>query len=246
MSAPKEYLELKAKHRIPDEDLQPFYIDNIFTQDALDELYDYINKHKSHFALKDWGIRTWHVPMPEIIKSQATAAILKHMPGLEFYEAGFGKYSTDWGLKNKLSPHADYPKIGRPIVKRHLDDLGIKSHEDDHRPQTIILDIQLKHDVDWPIFVEYEKFQLSDNQGLVFSGTQQIHWRNYMPVGTHVDMLFVHFVWADDRRQIDNQREITNERTDFICKDINLWSGEELLDSEETLYAHKKFDLYNM
>ena len=64
-----------------------------------------------------------------------------------------------------------------------------------------------------------------------------------MPVGTHVDMLFVHFVWADYRRQIDNQREIINERADFICKDINLWSGEELLDSEETLYAHKKFKL---
>ena len=34
MSAPKEYLELKAKHQVPHENLQPFYIDNIFTQDA--------------------------------------------------------------------------------------------------------------------------------------------------------------------------------------------------------------------
>jgi hypothetical protein len=231
MSAPDKYIELKSKHSVPDENFKPFYIDNIFTQEAIDELYAYIQKHKSYFIIKPWGIKSWHLPMPDIIISQATAALLKHIPNLEFCEASFGIYSTDWGLKSKLAPHCDHKYSGRPIVKRPLDEKGIKSHDDDYLEQGIVLDVQLKHDVDWPIFIEYEKFQLTDNQGLVFSNTQQIHWRDYMPAGKHLDKLFLYFFWSDHRYQIENQTEIMEERANFVRKNTKIWSHKELFNS---------------
>jgi len=241
MSAPEGYLKLKAGKPIPGEDFKVFTIKEVLTKEAIDELYAHIDKYKSHFRLKPWGCRAWHISMPDIVISQVSAAVEKYLPGLEFHEAAFAKYSTDYGLKSKLVPHADYPRKGSPRQKRIADERGVKSHEGTYRPQSVVIDLQLKHDVDWPIVVEYEKFQLTDNEAIVMSGSQQIHWRDgYMPKGTHLDMLFCWFIWKDEREQIKDQFYIIEERSDYVCKDINIWNGEELLDSKETLYEHKK------
>jgi hypothetical protein len=241
MSAPEGYLKLKAGNPIPGEDFPVFTIKDILTKEAIEELYTHIDKYRSHFTLKPWGCRAWHIAMPDIVISQVSAAVSKHVPGLEFHEAAFAKYSTDYGLKSKLVPHGDYPRKGSPRQKRIADERGVKSHELSYRPQGVVVDIQLKHDVDWPIIVEYEKFQLEDNEGIVMSGSQQIHWRDgYMPKGTHLDMLFCWFIWEDEREQIPGQLAIIEERSDYICQDVGIWNGKELLDSEEVLTEHKK------
>lgn len=247
MNAPQSYLELKTGNPIPGENFEVFTIKDVLTKEAIDELYRHIEKHQSYFILKPWGCRAWHMAMPDIVISQVTAAVQKYIPDLEFHEAAFAKYSTDYGLKSKLVPHADYPRKGAPRQKRIADERGVKSHEITYRPQSVVIDLQLKHDTDWPIVVEYKKFQLTDNEAIVMSGSQQIHWRDgYMQEGTHLDMLFCWFIWKDERSQIDDQFSIIEERSDHVCKDINIWNGRELFDSKETLYAHNKSNLENM
>jgi mannosyltransferase OCH1-like enzyme len=55
---------------------------------------------------------------------------------------------------------------------------------------------ELKSTFDWKIFVEGKSFTLKDNDALVFSGTNQLHWRERINFkkDDFVDMLFCHFI----------------------------------------------------
>ena len=95
-------------------------------------------------------------------------------------ELSFARYSREYGYEPKLFPHFD-------------------THDKDG--QRITLDIQLNSTTPWAVVVEGESFNLDNNDGLVFSGTQQVHWRENKKLSNtdKVDMLFVHFRYADHR-----------------------------------------------
>jgi hypothetical protein len=114
-----------------------------------------------------------------------------------------------------LFPHWDFPRV----PKRYFFD-DVK--------QNIVFDIQLDADYEWPVVVEGEEFVLKNNQALVFSGTQQIHWRKgYLPVGKTVDMLFCYFTFADERVLGENQFDIMEKRAALLMEETGLnWDPE--------------------
>jgi hypothetical protein len=103
----------------------------------------------------------------------------------------FARYSIEYGERPNLTPHYDNNFI----------------------EQRLTLDIQLKSNIRWPIVVEGSRFILNNNEGLTFSGTHQIHWREYVEFEKQdfVEMLFCHFS-LKNKKPISLQEKVQIER----------------------------------
>ena len=163
-------------NRIMHKDHDNFIVDNIFTNQEIDEIYNYINntpeEHK--LLINHLGQVAYQVGLPEHILIQVEKimnSVLQYP--VKLANASFATYSNEAGYSPKLFPHYD-------------------AAFDEPR---ITLDIQLKSNFNWDLFVEGKKFSLKDNQALVFSGTNQIHWRENQKIldGQKLDMIFCHF-----------------------------------------------------
>lgn len=116
----------------------------------------------------------------------------------------FARYCNDWGFEAKLYPHVDdaFP---------------------DHK---ITFDIQLNSTVDWPIVVEGKEFILKNNEGLFFSGTDQVHWRNPIKLSDNdvVDMIFCHFSNPShpESQITDEWKEIRSEREKYWDEKVQI------------------------
>lgn len=218
MSLSKEYLELRAKHDIPYQDFEPFIIDNVLTDEEIQSMKDLIKRTpKERGFMKPWGVLGFQNQSTKILEDKLQKLADEYHPGLDFLEVNIGRYANMGGLKSKLFPHWDFPR-----VPKRYDFSGIG--------QNIVFDIQLEADWEWPIIVEGKEYILKNNQALVFSGTQQLHWRKgYLPIGKSVDMLFCYFTFSDHRSLVDNQYEIMEERAAFLMEETGLnWDPESI------------------
>ena len=91
---------------------------------------------------------------------------------LELESISYAKYSLDYGIP-ELKPHTD----------------------SNFKKERLTFDIQLNSNIDWPIVIENNQYILKNNQALVFSGTNQIHWRTKKIFKNldYVDMIFFQF-----------------------------------------------------
>lgn len=212
----QSYIDLKAKHDIPYQDFQPFVIDDALTPELIESMRDLIRTiPKERGFIKPWGVLGFQQKYTDELKIHLQELADKHFPGLIFLEVNIGRYSNLDNLKSKLFPHWDFPRF----PKRYFFD-DVK--------QNIVFDIQLDADYEWPVIVEGEEFVLKNNQALVFSGTQQLHWRKgYLPVGKTVDMLFCYFTFEDERVLGENQFDIMEERAALLMEETGLnWDPE--------------------
>ncbi len=90
--------------------------------------------------------------------------------------SGMALYSEDWSI---CLPHYDRPQCKYSI------------------------DLCLKHDEPWALFVQGKKFILNENEALVYSGTDHRHWRERVKPGNKVTMAFFHFVDSDFSGPLD-------------------------------------------
>ena len=74
----------------------------------------------------------------------------------------------------------------------HADNYSV---DDNFEYARLTFDIQLSSNKLWKIFVEDNDFELHENEGLVFSGTHQVHWREKVIFDNtdYVDMLLCQF-----------------------------------------------------
>jgi len=95
----------------------------------------------------------------------------------------FAKYAKSSGYRPQLYPHYDVH-----LKKPHL-----------------TLSIQIESTFPWTMFVDGKAYTLKDNQGLLFSGTHQIHWRSNTEFGEYdySDVLLSQFSVAYDENLSD-------------------------------------------
>ena len=187
---PAIYNEELEKGIVPNRDFEVFLYKNIITEEQKKLVYYEVEKIIDNFITQDFvGHRAWTFHNEELQKYLTIwmSDVLGEQMILS--ELSFARYSRKYGYEPKLFPHFD-------------------THEKDG--QRITLDIQLNATTPWAVVVENESFNLENNDGLVFSGTQQIHWReNKKLLDTdEVDMLFVHFGYADNRPLSKDQKLI--------------------------------------
>ena len=187
---PAIYNEELEKGIVPNRDFEVFLYKNIITEEQKKLVYYEVEKIIDNFITQDFvGHRAWTFHNEELQKYLTIwmSDVLGEQMILS--ELSFARYSRKYGYEPKLFPHFD-------------------THEKDG--QRITLDIQLNATTPWAVVVENESFNLENNDGLVFSGTQQVHWReNKKLLDTdEVDMLFVHFGYADNRPLSKDQKLI--------------------------------------
>lgn len=190
------YNELKkSQGYVPDEDFKVFVINNVLTQDNIKYIYDNIDKADQ--TMQSWGGRkSLSIPSCEALHLNLNAVMTMQMKQkMELKEFFFVRYSKEYGFESKLFPHYD-----------------------NREAQRITLDVQLNATEDWGVVVEGETNILNFNQGLVFAGTQQIHWRENKKISNDavIDMLICNFAHDPERPLADGQVDKLIERSNFL------------------------------
>ena len=78
------------------------------------------------------------------------------------------------------------PRYGAPRVPPHIDENAC----------TYTVDIQLDSSTEWPIYIDFEEFKLTDGDAVLYMGEDQLHWRPPFPSdhgSEFVTMLFAHY-----------------------------------------------------
>jgi len=165
------------------EQIENIIVDNVLSDEDIKNIYDIVNStdFETTIVQRSMGHRAYLVSLGEDIRLKLEKTI-QDIYGqdwiLNAYQ--FARYTTEWGYQLKLYPHFD-------------------DAFEDHK---LTLDVQIKGTKPWPIVIEGNPITLKNNQGLVFSGTDQIHWREYLDFDSndYFDMIFCHFTKVNDPR----------------------------------------------
>jgi hypothetical protein len=162
-------------------------IKNIFTKEEMDLIYDHINNASDEnlFFHPELGYKAYHCGMPQSIQDKALSVAQQYsdLP-LKLTEVSAARYANGYINPPNLYPHVDLFEAPR-----------------------FTFDIQLKSTRNWPIVVEGKEFVLRDNEAIIFSGTNQLHWRTKTTFKDDdiVDMLFCHFSEDSDSPTLNTE-----------------------------------------
>ena len=191
--------------------MENMIIKNILTQEQIDHIYSVIDstpEEKTHIQTR-LGHKAYLVGLGEDLRKHFEEIVQKHY-GDEWVltDYQFARYSSKFGYKPKLYPHFD----------------------DAFDVHKLTLDIQVKSTIDWPLVIEGKEFLLKDNEGLIFSGTDQIHWRSEAELSEDdiVDLIFCH-----TERKDGPNKFITQDHKDKMNILEKEWQKKVLISLEE-------------
>ena len=201
-----EYNKLKNnQEHIHNQDFSVIKAVDIFSTDQINSIYSIIeNTPEENTIIQPWaGHKAWHVPLGKEIEDRINFVAQKYLGDGVFLNGdySFARYSPSYGHECKLFPHYDT-----------------------RDSQRITFDIQLKATEDWGIVVEGETFYLNDNEALIFSGTQQMHWREKKKISSDFDMIFCHLQYFPSIPLSINQKEILENRSRFLMEKTGIFS----------------------
>lgn len=200
---PAVYNEEYENGYVENQNFKPFVIKNLLNKDEISHIYDLVKQSNDHMLQSFVGHRACSFKYPQFVE-KITQVITEYIgEEMVLKEYSFAKYSTEFGYKPKLFPHYD-------------------THSLDG--QRITVDIQLNKNIDWAVVVEGESFNFNIGDALVFSGTQQIHWREKKELfsGDEVDMIFAHFAYKKEKPWTFMQKEILEYKSHRIRESLEI------------------------
>lgn len=201
---PAIYNEQYENAFVEGEDFAPIVVKNIITRDQANYMLAWENSPNASTIFQNFAGHkavTFQDPGTEEFLNKIMTDIIGEKMILKEYSCA--RYSNDYGYKPKLFPHFDTHYQGG---------------------QRITLDIQLRANIHWAVFVEGKPFFLNDLDALIFSGTQQIHWRQNKTLldNQEVIMLFAHFEYENNRPWVPNQKEILEYRSHRMREKVGI------------------------
>lgn len=202
---PSQYNNALLNTLVPGQDFKTIYVKNFINEDFENTIYDIVKDKKfedgiyqnfvGHIAytINDQKIRDYLNLSVNLIAKDNN--IIKDNEKLILTECSFATYTPKYGNMPKLFPHFDTHKLDG---------------------QRITVDIQLKRNINWPVVVEGQTFNINHKDAIFFMGTQQIHWREKREnfnQDDFVDMLFCHFKFDPQRDWSENQKEVLEYRS---------------------------------
>lgn len=205
------YQDLKANQpKVSNEDFEVFIVDDIFTEFQISKIYETVDSTpESQTRIQPWAShKVWDVSLGKEIEDRINEVVSQKI-GKHLVLSGdysFARYSPSYGYRAKLFPHYDT----RPS-------------------QRVTFDIQLRASEPWGLVVEEKDFSITNNQALVFSGTQQIHWREKKELApdAQIDMIFCHLKYVDDLPLDEGQDLILRDRANFLINKTGITNAEE-------------------
>lgn len=162
-------------------------VKNVLSQDQIDFLYDIMKNspEDKYDHVPHLGHTTYYSEFTPEFKKYILDIVHENVDEkLVITEMAISRYHTDSGFVPKLFPHYDHFQESR-----------------------VTFDVQINSNIVWPIVVEGREYVLNNNEAIIFSGTDQIHWRTRKRLTNvdKVDMLFVHL------SRVKNNIKITDE-----------------------------------
>jgi hypothetical protein len=194
------------------ESFEPIIVDNCFTQAHILSAYrtmamapHVLNTKTGERDLvqpdKEFGYISYN-KNPDKFVLERIMEISSQNTGLDlnYPDFHFAKYAKSSGYRPQLYPHYDV----------HL------------KVPHLTLSIQIEGSFPWAMYVDGKEYLLKDNQGLLFSGTHQVHWRKNIDFGEYDynDVLLSQFSLKNsDEMDNDHYSHMEEKRKKFL----NLW-----------------------
>jgi hypothetical protein len=208
-SAQDKYPEYDAMRNrqphVPGQDFHPVLFENVLTDKELKDLQNFYDNFpsenitvQSYSAHGSLGVHLKNEK--EIIKrveKLASDAVGEELVVLDIEGA---RYSREFGWEAKLGPHYD----ARPV-------------------EMYVLDFHVKSNENWKLIFEGDEFEFYDNQGLLFSGTGTVHWRDPIRIrdDSRIDLLFFWLQHKVPRPISDQHAKSMKERQHFFLTNID-------------------------
>jgi len=175
---------------VDNKDFKAILIQDVFDKDHLFTIKHHYKRFEHYYQAVGYaGQRKWGLNYPEISKRLEDVVSKKLGEEIIATELELCIYTPDFGYEPKLYPHYDNHETGG---------------------QRITVSVQIDSNVDWDLFVENKRYKCNNNEGLIFSGTQQIHWRDNLKFkkGDYSAAIFAHFKYKNNKPLSPNQKEI--------------------------------------
>jgi hypothetical protein len=188
------------------QDFENKIIENVLSEEDYAEIYEIIDAgNEKNTLFKDYAGHLAYTSRfsPRLeLKLTQLAREATGMSNIFLSEYSIARYSPKYGYVPKLFPHIDSRKS-----------------------QSIVMDIQLKSNFDWPLVVDNREYLTKDNTALLFSGTQQIHWRKkqWIYPDDQVDMIFCHFLFNPAIEIPIEQIDQMSRRANNLMEYTQLW-----------------------
>lgn len=207
---------------IDDENMEPFIFNNVLSKEELQSFKNAFAEYpKNKWRVQTWGgqgvLDNFSMNMKDINKRVEEMASKAYGEELEVVEVGPSLYSPEFGWEVKLGPHYDT----RPI-------------------QMFVFDLQISSNEKWDIVVEGKNYNLSDNQAVMFAGTNQVHWREKKEISSNAEVCMV-FFWLQHKKQrlfSNSDNEIMKERQTLLRKEVGIDYKPRKISSEAEQYNH--------
>lgn len=147
-------------------------VDDIFSQDELERIYECVSNSKS---VVDTNLGRLRVIIEDCLSSKTIEKLEDIVMGL-----------TNMKLEMGGAVYVEYNNLyGTPNLPTHVD----------ADSTDILINIQLESNTVWDLGLNLKTYSLNDNSGLLFNPNENIHWRVHKKFsdGEYVKMLFVRF-----------------------------------------------------
>jgi hypothetical protein len=201
---PAIYNENYENGYVENRNFKPIIIKDIISNEQKENIYKKINLMGDNFLFQKFaGHRAWAFIDQEFSENlNKTVSDIIGEP-MRLTEYSFARYSAKFGYKPKLFPHYD-------------------THSLDG--QRITVDIQMNKNIDWPVVIEGNSFNFDPCDALIFSGTQQVHWRENkdLAIDDEVDMIFAHFAYLNSKPWSPMQKEILEYHSHRLRESVGI------------------------
>jgi len=209
---------IESQEHIRDSDFKPIIFDNVLTQEEIDTILKDMEEYpKDKIKIQTWGGQGVYTDLQpsDQVKEKLTKLMSDTMgEEMKVEQISIVKYSPQFDYMVKLFPHYDT----RPV-------------------DMFLIDVQLKTNEKWGVIVEGETFYLEDNQGLLFSGTSQMHWREkkVLPAHTDINMMFCWFTHVPPKYKRKDHDRVMRFRSSMLMDETGINSDKvetEIVDTE--------------
>ena len=198
----------------PKNKIVPHIVKNFFTEEEVEVLLAIIKYQKN---AKD--LDAFHSPivLAELSRMQIEVMYpLTIRRKLEAFASNLVGEEVFMSHNSYLSYNKEHNSTSNPKLPVHYDS--------DNYFSKLTIDYQLNANIDWPIVIENESFNLQYGDLLVFWGAGQVHWRE--PVlfkeGDNTEVLTMHFSTIADYEKLNNVSRDPEERK----KRLKLWQSD--------------------
>jgi len=218
----------------PKNQIKPHIIKDFFTKEELEVILAIVRYQKNAKNLS-----AFHSPiiLPDLSRMQIE---LMYPPSIQ---AKLESFASEMIGEAVFMSHNSYLSY----TKEHNDSTNPKlpvHYDSDNYFTKMTMDYQLDSNIDWPIVIEGESFNLQYGDLLIFWGAGQVHWREpiLFKEGDNTEVLTMHFSTREDFEKLNNVSRDPEKRKERLAT----WQADPVFAQYNKDFFEKEASLLNL